>query len=158
MLEPIKIEISRKEFDALSDNEWRKDYFSEENGGYLATNNKRIAEAAVNGKEQEKFKKEHEICLVFARSGLRIRHLEDNKADGTYDLLCNGIKGDIKKTVSTNNIIKYASWAKKQQGAEIILFVFEEWNASFRAIIDELIRKGYHGYYYVCGVEIVHRY
>lgn len=31
------IESSRKEYDALHSSEWRKDYFNEENGGFIAT-------------------------------------------------------------------------------------------------------------------------
>ncbi|MBO4328373.1 MAG: hypothetical protein J5831_03060 [Bacteroidales bacterium] len=154
----IDIETSRKEYDALPSNEWRKDYFNEENGGYVATSWKRIAEANKNNKELLKFDKEHEICLVFAKSGLRIQHYEDEKPDGTYDVVCNGLKGDIKKTTSTNNIFKYARWAKKQQRAEIILFEFITWNAEFRKIVDELVRKDYHGYYYVSNVGLVHRF
>ena len=145
------IEESRREYFALPDNEWRKDYFNAENGGYLATNRKRIEQSQKSNQEERIFESEHRICLMYAKEGHRIKHLPDRKpnGEGTYDVICDNIKADIKKTRSTNNIIKYASRAIRKQGAEIILFEFETWSNDFRDLVDELIRKGYHGRYFV---------
>ena len=49
------IEKSRKEYHALPDREWRKDYFDENTGGYLVTSWKRLEEAGKNHNEQQKF-------------------------------------------------------------------------------------------------------
>lgn len=116
----------------------------------------RIKQAKKNNKEQLKFEKEHSMCLVFARSGLRINHYEDEKTDGTFDVLCNGKKGDLKKTKGSGNIVKYARYAIKEQGAEIVLFEFEEWKAEVRDAISEMVRKNHHGYYYVTKSRVVH--
>ena len=78
--------------------------------------------------------------------------------EGTYDAIYDDVKADLKKTGSTNNIIKYASRAIYKQGAKIILFEFENWNNEFRSFVDELIRKGYHGRYYVSCEEKTHNF
>lgn len=90
--------------------EWRKDYFDETTGGYLVTSWKRLEEASKNHNEQQKFDKEHGICLVFVKSGLKIQHLEDNKPEGTYDVICNGHRGDLKRTKGSGNIVRYAKY------------------------------------------------
>ena len=155
-----KAESSRKEYEALPDAEWRKDYFNEENGGYLATSWKRIEQAEKSNQEKRKFSREHQICLVYAAEGHRIKHLPDKKTndEGTYDAICDNVKADLKKTGATNNIIKYASRATKKQGAQIILFEFETWNNEFRNLVDELVRKGYHGRYFISGNKKTHRF
>ncbi len=154
------IESSRREYDALPSSEWRKDYFNEENGGYLVTNWKRIAAAQKSNQEKTKFEREHGMCLSYAKEGHRIKHLPDKKesGEGTYDTIFDNLKADLKKTKSTNNIIKYASRATRKQGAEIIIFEFEIWNSEFRNLIDELIRKGYHGWYRITGAHNSHQF
>lgn len=154
------IEKSRKEYLALPDSEWRKDYFDESTGGYLATSWKRIKQSLKSNQETKKFDKEHQMCLTYAKNGHQIQHLPDRKenGDGTYDTLFDGFKADLKKTKSTNNILKYASRAVKNQGAQIILFEFEEWNNDFKNLIDELVRKGYHGWYCVTDELKAHRF
>jgi len=124
----------------------------------LATSRTRIDQANKNPKEMLKFKKEHNMCLVFAKSGLRIKHFEDEKPDGSFDIVCNGQKGDLKRTKGSGNIVRYAKYATREQGAEIVLFEFEEWNSEFRKVIDELVRKDLHGFYFVREIEIVHRF
>ena len=152
------ISASWREYQALPDNEWRKDFFCPENGGYLVTSWKRIEAANKNPKEQQKFQKEHDMCLVFARSGMKIKYYEDEKPDGTYDVVCNGLKGDLKKTKGAGNIVRYAKYATREQGAEIVLFELEVWNSEFRKVVDELVRKDLHGFYFIAGIETVHRF
>ena len=124
----------------------------------MATSWKRIEEANRNPKELLKFEKEHCMCLVFAQSGLGIRHYEDEKADGSYDVICNGQKGDLKKTKGAGNIVRYAKYATREQRAEIVLFEFETWDSGFRKVVDELVRKDLHGFYYITGIRTVHRF
>ena len=152
-----KIEPSRKEYEALPDAEWRKDYFNEENGGYLATSWKRLNEAMIKN-EPEKFEIENDMCLTFAKAGFRVLHYEDLKREGSFDVLIDGTRADLKKTKSTNNIIRYAKHALRVQNAEIILIQFENWGNEFREIVSEMSRKGIHGLYFVTGREIVHRF
>ena len=154
------IESSRREFDNLPETEWRKDYFDKSTGGYLVTSWDRITQAEKSHQEYKKFEKEHATCLVYARDGHRIKHLPDKKGDreGTYDTIFDDLKADLKRTKSTNNIIKYASRATKKQGAQIILFEFEIWNNDFRNLIDELVRKDYHGRYFITGEDKTHQF
>ena len=98
------------------------------------------------------------MCLVFAQSGLGIRHYEDEKAGGSYDVVCNGQKGDLKRTKGAGNIVRYAKYATREQRAEIVLFEFETWDSEFRKVIDELVRKDLHGFYYITGIRAVHRF
>lgn len=72
----INAEASRREYEALPSAEWRRDYFNEENGGYLVTSWKRIEEARMKN-EIEKYEVEHKMCLTFAKAGFRIQHLEE---------------------------------------------------------------------------------
>ena len=154
------IESSRREYEALPSSEWRKDYFNEENGGYLVTHRKRIKEAEKSNQEKRKLSREHQICLVFAKEGHRIMHLPDRKekGEGTYDAIFDNRKADLKKTKSATNIVKYASRATRQQGAQIVLFEFEEWNSGIRNAISETIRKNIHGFFFVSGKTKTHEF
>ena len=149
------IEASKMEYLALPDVEWRKDYFDETTGGYLVTSWRRLEEAESK-KEPEKLSIEHNMCLCFARYGFKLRHYEDDKPQGSFDVLINDSRADLKRTKSTNNIIRYAKHALRVQNAEIILVEFERWGNEFREIVSEMSRKGIHGYYYVTGVEQIH--
>lgn len=149
------IETSRKEYLALPDEDWRKDYFDETTGGYVATSWKRIEEA-ITKNEPDKIAIEHNMCLTFARKGFHVLHYEDEKSEGSYDVVINNIRADLKRTKSTNNIIRYAKHALRVQNAEIILVEFEHWGNEFRDIVSEMSRKGFHGYYFVTGIEIIH--
>ena len=146
---------SWREYQALPDSEWRKDFFCPETGGYLVTSWKRLEEASSKN-EPEKLEIEHSMCLVFAKSGFKIRHYEDGKPQGSFDVTINNVRADLKKTRSTNNIIRYGKHAIRVQNAEIILVEFEQWNNKFRDVVSELSRKGIHGYYYVSGSELIH--
>lgn len=96
------------------------------------------------------------MCLVFAKAGFKIRHYEDGKPQGSFDATINSVRADLKKTRSTNNIIRYGKHAIRVQKAEIILVEFEQWSNKFRDIVSELSRKGIHGYYFITGSELVH--
>ena len=151
----IDIASSRREYDALPESEWRKDFFSEATGGYLVTSWKRIEEA-LSKNEPDKLFVEHKMCMVFAKNGFKVKHFEDEKANGSFDVVIDDIRADLKKTKSTNNIMRYSKHAIKVQNAEIILIEFEKWSNEFRDIISEMSRKRIHGYYYVAGVEQIH--
>ena len=121
----------------------------------MVTSRRRIKEA-LSKKEPEKLEIEHTMCLVFAKSGFKIRHYEDGKSQGSFDVTINNIRADLKKTRSTNNIIRYGKHAIRVQHAEIILVEFERWDNKFRDVVSELSRKGIHGYYFITGKEQIH--
>lgn len=109
-----------------------------------------------NKQELKKYEKENYMCKVYARAGHTIRHIERHAAgDGTFDVFIDGRKADLKRTGSTNNIVKYAKHAVREQGAELVLFQFDNFNARFESEIKKLQRRGIHGYYFVTGVETV---
>ena len=69
-----EIELSRKEYDALPDAEWYKDYFSEETGGFIATH---------IHKERDDLRRpgiaaEVKACFVLAKQGKHIYRLPEN--------------------------------------------------------------------------------
>ena len=150
------ISAAWREYQSLPSSEWRKDFFCFETGGYLVTSWKRIELANKNQKELLKFEKEHEMCEAFSHSGLRIKYLEDEKPDGSYDVICNDMKGDLKKTKGAGNIVRYAKYATRKQGADIVLFEFEKWKSETRNAVSEMIRKNLHGYYFITGTGFVH--
>ena len=152
------ISAAWREYQSLPSSEWRKDFFCPETGGYLVTSWKRIAEAEKSNQETKKYERERHICLIYAKNGHRIKHLPDRKGngEGTYDAICDHVKVELKKTSSTNNILKYAKRATKKQGAQTILFEFENWSNQYRDIVSELSRKGIHGYYFITRIEQIH--
>ena len=99
---------------------------------------------------------EHSMCITFAKAGFKLKHYEDRKPQGSFDVTINNVRADLKKTRSTNNIIRYGKHALRVQNAEIILVEFEQWDNKFRDIVSELSRKGIHGFYFVSGNELIH--
>lgn len=68
------IESSRREYDALPSSEWRKDYFNEENGGYIATHFLKVKDDLdVPG-----IAAEVKACLELALLGKHILRLPEN--------------------------------------------------------------------------------
>ena len=68
------IESSRREYDALPSSEWRKDYFNEENGGYIATH---------IYKERDDLRRpgiaaEVRACFLLAKLGKHVLRLPEN--------------------------------------------------------------------------------
>ena len=51
--------------------------------------------------------KEKRVCEALAKDGHTIVHLDDTKrTDGSYDILLDGVKGDIKCLSNSNNILR----------------------------------------------------
>ena len=70
----INIESSRKEYEALPDAEWRKDYFNEENGGYIATHIFKVRDdMSIPGIAAEVI-----ACRKLAETGKHILRLPEN--------------------------------------------------------------------------------
>jgi len=142
-----QIKEARAQYDSYNSNEWKKNFFEEDSGGYLVTEKARIAQSKKSDNEFKKFDKEQGMCKVLAHKGFAVEHLDD-KNGNSYDVHLNGIKADLKKTGSHNNIIKYAKEAVRVQGAEIVVFEFEKETDMIYAEILQLKRKGIRGIYY----------
>lgn len=90
--------------------------------------------------------------MTLAKNGHTVVHLDDSKrSDGTYDILLDGYKADLKSLNSANNISKRASKATKNQGAELVVFEFKKIDGAVHREINKLSNKGVHGYYYEKG-------
>ena len=80
------IESSRREYEALLSSEWRKDYFNEENGGFVVTH-------VLKGKDvmkREGIAKEVLSCLALANNGKRILRLPENTLDKIDFIMIDG--------------------------------------------------------------------
>ena len=141
------IKEARAKFDSYKTDEWEKNYFDEDTGGFVVTHKGRIALSQKSDNELKKFNKEQNMCQVLAKNGYAVEHLDDRNGN-SYDIHLNGIKADLKKTGSHNNIVNYAKEAIRQQGAEIVIFEFEKETDMIHAEILQLKRKGIHGKYY----------
>lgn len=115
------------------------------NGGRVITPRKRFEKANSEKNQNAIFAKELRMANRFASNGHIIEFAEDDK--GSYDVLFDGIKADFKSTSSPVNIVKYAKHAIFEQGAELVLFEFTEWNSKFIEEIVRLKRLGIHGKY-----------
>lgn len=146
----------QERYEAYDDKQWKKDFFDNDNGGYLVTEKNRMEAGARNKQEQAKYEKEHEMCLVFARAGYRIEHLGETPGVSSPDVTINGMPADLKRTKGSGNIVKYARKAVRQQGAEMALFQFDKWNDDFRKQLLILKKEGIKAKYFITGENEVH--
>ena len=115
------------------------DYVSNE-GGLLLSNLARMKEGRLNRNEREKFAKEHAMCLALAKNNYRIVHLET--VEGRYDITINGHAADLKQLSSSNNIIKKAKHAIREQGAELVIFEFTAFDSNHLDKLEDLRQRG----------------
>ena len=73
---------------------WVKEF--QEGDGFLVTEEARIPEKH-SGNEWEKYQMEHAMCVNFAKAGHTIIYLRERP--GLYDILCDGLPAELKKTV-----------------------------------------------------------
>lgn len=131
-----------------------KTYEDKKSGGSVLTEKGRLDMADKSKNEMRKYQKEKEMCEVLAKNGRTVIHLDDTKrSDGSYDILVDGKKADLKSTSSTNNIVKYGEEAINKQKADIVIFRFNDINLKVRTELNKLAEKGIHGYYYKEGNE-----
>ena len=142
------IEKTRAKYNSYNANKWEKSYFNENTGGYLVTEKTRITRSQKSDNEAKKFDKEQKMCKVLVNNGHVVEHLDDNNGKG-YDIHLNGVKADLKKTAGSGNIEKYAKKAIREQGADIVVFEFEN---NLKDIHAKLLKLGrdynIHGYFY----------
>ncbi len=129
-----------------------KTFEDKKSGGSVSTEKSRLELAHKSKNEMAKYEKEKAMCEVLAKNGHTVVHLDDTKrSDGSYDILINGQKADLKRTQSANNIVSYARNAVRNQGADKVVFQFDKWNAKVKTAIEDLQKAGIHGYYFVTG-------
>ena len=117
---------------------WKKRYFDKKTGGYLVTERARIEQSKKSDNEKAKFHREQGMNMTLARNGYAVEHLDDQKYG--YDIHLNGIKADLKKTGSHNNMVHYAKHAIREQGAEMVVFEFENNTKKIQEELDKLKR------------------
>ncbi len=144
----IAVVESEKEYLSHSVDVWRLDYFNSGNGGYLVTHRNRIERSYISKNEAKKFSKEFNMAKVFAQNGYRVEMLKEVPRVSSPDVTIGGIKADLKRVSSHNNIVKDAKNAVRKQGAEIVLFEFERDTKEIHARLLKLSKEGIHGYFY----------
>lgn len=128
-------------------------------GGQVQTQQGRIDQAAKSPNEREKYEKEKAMCETLADNGHNVVHLDDQHVEGgSYDILLDGIKTDLKSLDSSSKIGRRASHAVRKQGAEMVVFELKKIDATAHREINKLIEKGIHGYYYERGSKRLFRF
>lgn len=119
-----------------------------ETKGRVDVHSSRLENANKNKQERAKFEKEHRMCCVLADNGYKIEMLQEVAGVSSSDILINGKKADLKATKSANNIVKYAKFAIRKQGADIVIFEFEEENEKVYKELQTLKRENIKCKYY----------
>ena len=132
---------------------WVRTHYNNASGGYVATQRERAEFARRNKQETAKFQKEQAMCIVLANAGFKIEHLVEKPGISSPDIKINGVPADLKRMDGPANIVKKGLQAVKKQGAKKVVFQFEKWNERYQRAIEELQRKGVHGYYFITGKE-----
>ena len=140
------IKAARQKYDAYDTSKWKKKYFDNKTGGYLAVEKDRVLQAKKHDNERDKFNREQGMNMTLARNGYAIEHLDDQKYG--YDIHLNGIKADLKKTGSHNNMVRYAKKAIREQGAEVVVFELENNTKKIQEELDKLKRLDIKVIYY----------
>lgn len=144
---------AKQEYEAYNPDVYEKTFFDTTTGGYVVTEKQRLAAAKTNKQETAKYKKEKDMCLVFAKGGNKIVHLSEVARISSADVTCDGMKADLKRTESANNMIDYAKHARKSQGAKLVLFQFDNWNAKKASALKDIAKLKIHGKYFITGKE-----
>ena len=147
------IEKAKAEFNGYSEQKYERTFFDSERGGYLVTDKERKTFANRNKQELAKYKKEKNMCLIFAKGGNKMVHLSETPGVSSADTLCNGILADLKKIESDKHIVEDALYAVRHQHAKLVLFQFDKLTNRAKGAIKELATKKIHGKYFVTGDE-----
>jgi len=131
------INAQRAKFDAYDTSKWKKKYFDKRTGGYLVVDRDRIYQSQKSKGEKEKFDREQGMNMALARNGYAVEHLDD-RGGTSYDIHLNGIKADLKKTGSHNNMVHYAKKAIRKQGADMVVFEFEKMYDKIHSELNKL--------------------
>lgn len=91
------------------------------------------------------------MCKIFAEGGNKMRLLPERSGVSSPDVKINDIPADLKRTSSHHNIAKYARKAVCRQGAEMVLFQFDNDTPEIHVELIELRKAGIHGKYFFSG-------
>lgn len=91
------------------------------------------------------------MCVTFAQAGYGIVHLRERT--GLFDVLCNGVPAELKKTRSASNLDHYVSHALNNQQAQIVLIEFEKETREIHNKLHKYKKAGKHIIYYFTGRE-----
>lgn len=125
--------------------------FRLDSGGSITVEDDRIANANKNKQERLKFVKEHRMCRTLAAGGFNVVLLNEIPRVSSSDILIDGVKADLKATKGANNIGKYGKKAINKQGANLVIFEFEEITDDVHKELNKLAKRGIHGKYYKKG-------
>ena len=98
--------------------------------------------------------KELRMARVFAKAGYKI--VFNETGTGTHDVFIDGIAADLKKLKNHTQVAKRAKKAVKLQGAEWVLFEFEQETKEVYAEIERLKIRNIHGKFFFSGNGTVH--
>lgn len=143
----------RKKYLSYDSSQWHKDYFNKKNGGYIVTDLQRIEHAGLSKNERAKFNKEMSMARIFAQNGYRMELQHEQNRACFYDVKINEAKADFKCAASHNNVVKYAKKAIRDQGADMVLFQFDNETDALYKELAALKREGIKGYYFFTGRE-----
>lgn len=131
--------------------------YESENGGTVYTEKSRIKQSKINKQEKNKYEKENDMCKHLADNGHDIIHLDDRKLkDGSYDILLDGEKAELKSLKGSNNIVREGKEAINKQGADFVVFKFKNFTEHSKSEINDLVKEKIHGCYYVDGESGLH--
>lgn len=126
--------------------------YGSRNGGTVYTEASRIEQAKMNKQEMAKYNKENEMCKHLADNGHNVVHLDDRKlSDGSYDILLDGKKAELKSLKGASNIGREGKGAIKKQKADYVIFRFKKVTSEVRKEIKKLVDEKIHGCYYAEG-------
>ncbi len=152
------IKARKLKYKSYDNKEWKKEYFNKKHGGYIVVHKGRIEKSQKSKNEKEKFNKEMQMCLTYAKAGYTIEVLDEQKRVASCDVKFNNILADLKKTKSHNNIVKYAKKAVFKQGAEVLLFEFEQETDEIHLELNKLYQKhNIKAYYFFTYKKAIHR-
>lgn len=128
--------------------------YESENGGTVYTEKSRIEQSQINKQEKAKYDKENDMCKHLADNGHTVIHLDDTKlTDGSYDILMDGKKADLKSLKGASNIHREGKSAINDQKAECVIFRFDSISPNVHKELNKLASDGIHGFYYQNGAD-----
>ena len=110
------VERSWREYRALPDKEWRKDFFDPLSGGFVATH----VLKAKDVMKRHGIAKEVEACAELAKNGKRVLRLPENILDKIDTVIINGIP--------YRELLKFKSGSDKPKGYPDVFFDGQTWD------------------------------
>ena len=111
-----EIESSRREYEALPSAEWRKDYFNEENGGFVATHKYKKRDYI----SRPGIVAEVKACLKLASIGKHILRLPENIPELIDNIIIDGM--------TYRNLLKFKPNETKPRGYPDAYFDGQTWD------------------------------